>query len=169
MGAKPVWSMVSIGIPVSFAGAIMLMPWLGVSINMISLFAFILAIPCWDPAFEGLGFIEAIALPFSPAAAPHAWPEGTCWSGFFVVEIGRSARLLGGDAPQAHTFIGEENGRSSQQKLAELQDRIQPPTLEKQNASTEQADGGEEAAGLHPRESDAAGCALALALFGRGF
>jgi hypothetical protein len=110
----------------------------------VEVFAFILAIPCWDPAFEGLGFIEAIALPFSPAAAPHAWPEGTCWSGFFVVEIGRSARLLGGDAPQAHTFIGEENGRSSQQKLAELQDRIQPPTLEKQNATTEEANGGKE-------------------------
>lgn len=37
-------ALVSLGIPVSFAGAIMLMPWLGVSINMISLFAFILVL-----------------------------------------------------------------------------------------------------------------------------
>ncbi|MEM7699968.1 MAG: efflux RND transporter permease subunit, partial [Verrucomicrobiota bacterium] len=35
---------VSIGIPVSFAGAIALMPYLGISINMISLFAFILVL-----------------------------------------------------------------------------------------------------------------------------
>ena len=110
----------------------------------VEVFAVILTIPCWDPAFEGLRLIEAIALPFSPAAAPHARPEGTCGSGFFVVEIGRSARLFGGDAPQAHTFIGEENGRSSQQKLAELQDRIQAPTLEKQNATAQEANGGEE-------------------------
>jgi hypothetical protein len=110
----------------------------------VEVFAFILAIPGGDSAFEGLRLIEAIALPFSPAPAPHAGPEGTCWSGFFVVEIGRSARLFGGDAPQAHTFIGEENGRSSQQKLAELQDRIQAPTLEKQNATAQEANGGEE-------------------------
>ncbi len=37
-------ALVSIGIPVSFAGAVMLMPWTGVSINMISLFAFILVL-----------------------------------------------------------------------------------------------------------------------------
>lgn len=37
-------ALVSIGIPVSFAGAIMLMPWTGISINMISLFAFILVL-----------------------------------------------------------------------------------------------------------------------------
>lgn len=37
-------ALVSIGIPVSFAGAIMMMPWLGVSINMISLFGFILVL-----------------------------------------------------------------------------------------------------------------------------
>lgn len=36
--------LVSIGIPVSFAGAIMLMPYTGISINMISLFAFILVL-----------------------------------------------------------------------------------------------------------------------------
>lgn len=37
-------ALVSMGIPVSFAGAIMLMPWLGISINMISLFGFILVL-----------------------------------------------------------------------------------------------------------------------------
>ncbi len=37
-------ALVSMGIPVSFAGAIMMMPWLGISINMISLFAFILVL-----------------------------------------------------------------------------------------------------------------------------
>ena len=36
--------LVSIGIPVSFAGAIALMPYTGISINMISLFAFILVL-----------------------------------------------------------------------------------------------------------------------------
>jgi hypothetical protein len=110
----------------------------------VEVFAFIIPIPCWDPAFEGFGLIEAIGVAISPGAATHAWPEGTCRSGFFVVEIGRSACLLGGDAPQAHTLVGEENGRSSQQKLAELQDRIQAPTLEKQNATAKQANGGKE-------------------------
>jgi hypothetical protein len=52
--------------------------------------------------------------------------------------------LLGGDAPQAHTLIGKENRRSSQQKLAKLQDRIQAPALEKQNATAQQANGGKE-------------------------
>jgi hypothetical protein len=65
----------------------------------VEVFAFILTIPGWYPAFEGLGLIEAIAFPFSPGAPPHAGPEGTSWNGFFVVEIGRSTRLLGGDAP----------------------------------------------------------------------
>ncbi len=37
-------ALVSIGIPVSFAGAIMLMPWMGISVNMISLFGFILVL-----------------------------------------------------------------------------------------------------------------------------
>ncbi len=36
--------LVALGIPVSFAGAIMVMPYLGISINMISLFAFILVL-----------------------------------------------------------------------------------------------------------------------------
>ena len=36
--------LVSIGIPMSFAGAIMMMPYTGISINMISLFAFILVL-----------------------------------------------------------------------------------------------------------------------------
>ncbi len=36
--------LVAIGIPVSFAGALMVMPWTGISINMISLFAFILVL-----------------------------------------------------------------------------------------------------------------------------
>jgi len=36
--------LVSIGIPVSFAGAVLLMPYTGISINMISLFAFILVL-----------------------------------------------------------------------------------------------------------------------------
>lgn len=35
---------VMLGIPISFFGTLLLMPWLGVSINMISLFAFILAL-----------------------------------------------------------------------------------------------------------------------------
>lgn len=36
--------LVAIGIPASFLGAVMMMPWLGVSVNMISLFAFILVL-----------------------------------------------------------------------------------------------------------------------------
>jgi hypothetical protein len=114
------------------------------SSGAVEVFGFIVAFPRWDPAFKGLGFIEAIGVPIPPAAATHARPERTCGHRFFVVEIGRSAGLLGGDAPQAHTFVGEENGRTSQQKLAELEDRIQAPTLEKQNATAQQANGGEE-------------------------
>lgn len=36
--------LVALGIPAAFLGAVMLMPWLGVSVNMISLFAFILVL-----------------------------------------------------------------------------------------------------------------------------
>jgi hypothetical protein len=110
----------------------------------VEIFAIIFAVPCGDPAFEGFRLIEAIALAVSPAAAPHARPERTGWNGFFIVEVGRTTRLLGGDAPQAHTLVGKENGRSRQQKLAELKDGIQAPALEKQNASAEQANGCEE-------------------------
>jgi multidrug efflux pump subunit AcrB len=37
-------ALVTLGIPVAFLGAVMMMPWLGVSVNMISLFAFILVL-----------------------------------------------------------------------------------------------------------------------------
>jgi hypothetical protein len=109
----------------------------------VEIVAFIVVAPRRNAPFEGLRFIEAIVLAFSPAAATHARTKGTGWNGFFVVEVGRAARLLGGDAPQTHTFVGEEDGRSSQEELAELKNRIQAPTLEKQNATAEQANGGE--------------------------
>jgi hypothetical protein len=43
--------------------------------------------------------------------------------------------LLCRDPAQAHTFVGEEHGGAGQQKLSELKDRIEPPTLEKEDAS----------------------------------
>jgi hypothetical protein len=50
--------------------------------------------------------------------------------------------LLRGDPTQAHTLVGKEDRGSGQQKLAELENRIEPPTLEKQDATAQQADGG---------------------------
>jgi hypothetical protein len=51
--------------------------------------------------------------------------------------------LLGGNSPQAHTFVGEKDRCASEQKLAELQDGIEAPALKKQDAAAEQAHGGE--------------------------
>ena len=62
---------VTVGIPTSFLGAFLFLPWLGVSINMISLFAFIIAlgivvddaIVAGENIYEyrqrGMGFVEA--------------------------------------------------------------------------------------------------------------
>jgi hypothetical protein len=55
-----------------------------------------------------------------------------------------AARLLGGHPPQPHALVGEEDGGAGQQELAELEDRIEPPALKKENAAAEQAHGGEE-------------------------
>jgi hypothetical protein len=52
--------------------------------------------------------------------------------------------LLGGDAPEAHALIGKKHRGAGQEKLAELEDRIEPPALKKQDAAAEKAHGGEE-------------------------
>jgi multidrug efflux pump subunit AcrB len=80
-------ALVSIGIPVSFAGAIMLMPWLGVSINMISLFGFILvlgivvddAIVVGENVFRRIGILTT-AVAFTPmlglsGVSGKIWPN----------------------------------------------------------------------------------------------
>jgi hypothetical protein len=52
--------------------------------------------------------------------------------------------LLGGDAPEANALIGKKHRGAGQKELAELEDRIEAPTLEKKNAPAEQAHGGKE-------------------------
>jgi hypothetical protein len=95
-----------------------------------------------DAAAQRLGLVEAVAV-ISPAATTHAWTH-RFWPGLLIVEIGGTPGLLGGHPPQPHALIGEENGGTSQQKLAELQDWIETPALEKEDAAAEQADGGKE-------------------------
>ena len=76
--------LVALGIPASFLGAIMMMPWLGVSINMISLFAFILVlgIVVDDAIVVGENVYERISNGEDPK---HAAPAGTHEVGVVVV------------------------------------------------------------------------------------
>lgn len=76
--------LVALGIPVSFLGALMLMPWLGVSINMISLFAFILVlgIVVDDAIVVGENVYERISNGEDPK---HAAPAGTHEVGVVVI------------------------------------------------------------------------------------
>ena len=77
-------ALVSIGIPVSFAGAIMLMPWLGVSINMISLFGFILVlgIVVDDAIVVGENVFRRMRMGEDPKVAA---PRGTHEVGVIVI------------------------------------------------------------------------------------
>ncbi len=76
--------LVALGIPVSFMGALMLMPWLGVSINMISLFAFILVlgIVVDDAIVVGENVYERISRGEDPKIAA---PAGTHEVGVVVI------------------------------------------------------------------------------------
>lgn len=76
--------LVALGIPASFMGALMLMPWLGVSINMISLFAFILVlgIVVDDAIIVGENVYERISRGEDPK---HAAPAGTHEVGVIVI------------------------------------------------------------------------------------
>ncbi|MEZ5383950.1 MAG: efflux RND transporter permease subunit [Prosthecobacter sp.] len=76
--------LVALGIPVSFMGALMLMPWLGVSINMISLFAFILVlgIVVDDAIVVGENVYERISRGEDPKTAA---PAGTHEVGVIVI------------------------------------------------------------------------------------
>jgi len=76
--------LVALGIPVSFMGALLLMPWLGVSINMISLFAFILVlgIVVDDAIVVGENVYERISRGEDPKTAA---PAGTHEVGVVVI------------------------------------------------------------------------------------
>jgi multidrug efflux pump subunit AcrB len=76
--------LVALGIPASFLGAIMMMPWLGVSINMISLFAFILVlgIVVDDAIVVGENVYERISNGEDPKVAA---PAGTHEVGVVVI------------------------------------------------------------------------------------
>ena len=75
---------VAIGIPVSFAGAMLLMPYLGVTINMISLFAFILVlgIVVDDAIVVGENVYRRMRLGEHPSIAA---PKGTHEVGVVVI------------------------------------------------------------------------------------
>jgi hypothetical protein len=87
-----------------------------------------------------LGLIEAIGIVAPVAATAH--PGFREW--LVVVEIGGAPGLFGGHTAQANALVRKKYGGASQQKLAELQDRVEAPTLEKQDAAAQQANGGEE-------------------------
>jgi len=90
-----------------------------------------------------LRFIKAIVVfvPTSPDAA-----RGRVWNRRcrLIIEIGGATGLFGGHASQPHTFVGKEDGGSSEQELTELQDRIQSPTLKEKDAATQKTDRREE-------------------------
>jgi hypothetical protein len=104
---------------------------------------FFFGVAAGDPPTHPLGLVKAINSLVPPTLPTHAGAIGASGGdGLVVVEVGGTARLLGGDAPEAHTLVGKEHSRTSQQELAELEDRIQAPALEEQDAAAEQADGG---------------------------
>jgi hypothetical protein len=70
---------------------------------------FDLIVSAGEAASHRLGFIKTVVTAVLPAAPETALASAPGWSGF-VVEIGGAPRLLGGDATQAHAFVGEENG-----------------------------------------------------------
>ena len=89
-----------------------------------------------NPAPQRFRFVEAVKVVAPGIAAADA---GSDRRTVVVINKGGAAGLLGGDPPQAHAFVGEENGGAGQQKLAELEDGIKPPALEKEDPATEQA------------------------------
>jgi hypothetical protein len=89
-----------------------------------------------NPAPQRLWFVEAVKVVAPGIAATDA---GSDRRTVVVINEGGAAGLLGGDSPQAHAFVGKENGGAGQQKLAELQDRIETPALEKEDPAAEQA------------------------------
>lgn len=93
-----------------------------------------------DAAAQRLGLVETVAV-IGPAATTHARTH-RFGPGLLIIEVGGTPGLLGSHPAQAHALVGEENGGSSQQKLAELQDWIETPALEEEDAAAEQADGG---------------------------
>ena len=52
--------------------------------------------------------------------------------------------MLRGDPTQPHAFVGEKDRGASEEKLAELENRVEAPALKKEDAAAEQAHGGEE-------------------------
>jgi hypothetical protein len=47
--------------------------------------------------------------------------------------------LLSGDPTEPHAFVREEHGGASQQELAELKNRIEAPSLKKEDAAAKQS------------------------------
>ena len=86
---------------------------------------------------ERLRFIKAFVGLVPPTAQP---PGRAAWWRWLIIEVRRTPGLFRGDAAEAHTFVGKEHGCSRQQELPELEDRVESPTLEEQNPSTEKAD-----------------------------
>jgi hypothetical protein len=86
-----------------------------------------------------LRLVEAVGVIAPITSATHAGPGGR----LVIVEVGGAPRLFGGHAPQAHALVGEENSGAGQQELPELQDRIETPALEEEDAAAEQADSRE--------------------------
>jgi hypothetical protein len=96
-------------------------------------------VPGADAPPQRLGLVETIGIVAPIAATTHAWPGGRCR--FVVVEIGRAPRLLGGNTAQTNALVSKEDRRSRQQELTKLQDRVEAPALEKEDAAAKQADG----------------------------
>jgi len=90
---------------------------------------------------QGFRFAEPIWTLPGTRTHPTTGPEG---GRLLILKVRGAAGLLGGDAPEAHALIGKKHCGAGQEKLAELEDRIEPPALKKQDAATQKADGGEE-------------------------
>jgi hypothetical protein len=86
-----------------------------------------------------LRLIETVVIVI-PATPETAGARATADRSWFILEIGRTPGLFRRDAAQSHALVGEEHRGACQQELTELEDRIQPPALEKQNAAAQQTD-----------------------------
>ena len=87
-----------------------------------------------EAAAQRLRLVETLVVVIP--TTPQSTGGGSAANGSrFILEIGGTPRLLCSDAAKTHALVGEEHRGACQQELTELQDRIQPPALEEQNAA----------------------------------
>ena len=100
-------------------------------------------LPAGEASTQGSWLIETVII-IVPTSPEPTGSGAIAQGGRFVIKIGRSSCLFGGDPAQPNTFVGKENSCPCQKKLSELKNGIQSPALEEKDASAQQADGSEE-------------------------